>query len=100
MMNPHELPHSFMSLEDDSDFFTWRVVFEGPADSLWQTQGVATAATAFRHGDRGYQRNHPLIGFAPETSEKNLGIPHLKNLGIRGTPSLTANSYKIAACEV
>ena len=41
MMNPHELPYSFMSLEDDSDFFTWRVVFEGPADSLWQTQGVA-----------------------------------------------------------
>lgn len=29
--------HTRLESQDDSDFFTWRVVFEGPADSLCRT---------------------------------------------------------------
>eukprot|EP00439_Symbiodinium_sp_Y106_P085553 s53_g28.t4 len=57
-----------VGLEDDSDFFTWRVVFEGPSDSLYEG-GIFTAILKFP-GD--FPNNPPEMRFETEMWHPNI----------------------------
>lgn len=57
-----------VGLEDDSDFFTWRVVFEGPADSLYEG-GIFTAILKFPPD---FPNNPPEMKFETEMWHPNI----------------------------
>ncbi|CAJ1411108.1 unnamed protein product [Effrenium voratum] len=60
-----------VGLEDDSDFFTWRVVFEGPSDSLYEG-GIFTAILKFP-GD--FPNNPPEMRQGAQCLRPKCGIP-------------------------
>ncbi|CAK8994441.1 Probable ubiquitin-conjugating enzyme E2 7 (E2 ubiquitin-conjugating enzyme 7) (Ubiquitin carrier protein 7) (Ubiquitin-protein ligase 7) [Durusdinium trenchii] len=57
-----------VGLEDDSDFFTWRVVFEGPAESLYEG-GIFTAILKFPSD---FPNNPPEMRFETEMWHPNI----------------------------
>lgn len=57
-----------VGLEDDSDFFKWRVVFEGPAESLYEG-GIFTAILTF---PADFPNNPPEMRFETEMWHPNI----------------------------
>eukprot|EP00927_Polykrikos_kofoidii_P036307 TRINITY_DN3063_c0_g1_i2.p2 TRINITY_DN3063_c0_g1~~TRINITY_DN3063_c0_g1_i2.p2 ORF type:complete len:167 (+),score=24.59 TRINITY_DN3063_c0_g1_i2:101-601(+) len=57
-----------VGLEDDSDFFKWRVVFEGPSDSLYEG-GIFSALLTFPSD---FPNNPPEMRFETEMWHPNI----------------------------